>query len=374
MMTKIKKRDRGLRGFKAADSAICCITKEEYGLIYYGYPIGELASKSTFEETTFLLLNGELPTNTQLAQWKEALVNYREMPELLKKVLDNLPANAHPMDVTRTAVSVLGIAKPEETYDDVQPAVRLLGVLPTVLGYISSRIQGKEFRPSSEEKSLAGYLLEMLTGHPPTETERKMMDASLILYAEHDLTASTFSSRVCAATMADYYACITNGIATLSGKLHGGANEAVINYLTTFDSVKQAEETIRSMLERKERVIGFGHPVYITKDPRNHIIKGWARKLSEEKNDMHLFEIAEAVEKIMQEEKNLFANLDFYSGTSYYLAGIKTSLYTPIFVLSRSSGWSAHIFEQRADDVLIRPVANYIGVAKRHYVPIDERE
>ncbi|MHA2334677.1 MAG: citrate/2-methylcitrate synthase [Candidatus Hodarchaeales archaeon] len=351
----------------------CCITKEEYGLIYYGYPIGELAEKSTFEETTYLLLNGELPTQKQLTQWTERIIACRKMPELLKKVLDCIPATAHPMDVTRTAVSVLGIAEPEKTYEDVQPAVRLLGVLPAIIGYISARLRGKEFKPDSEEKTIAGYLLEMLIGRTPTETERKMMDASLILYAEHGLTASTFSARVCAATMADYYGCITNGIATLSGKLHGGANEAVVEMLSKFDSVAQAEETVKNMLKNREKVIGFGHPVYISGDPRNPMIKEWARRLAEEKNEMKLFAIADAVETLMGEEKNLFANLDFYSGTSYYLTGIEIPLYTPIFVLSRSSGWSAHVFEQRSENVLIRPVANYTGTSKREYMPIEQR-
>ena len=274
------------------------------------------------------------------------------------------------MDVLRTGVSVLGIAEPEGSIEDGKAsAVRLLGALPSMLGcwYLGAA------PVEAEVESFAGYTMRMLKEDPPTDLEIQMMNSSLILYAEHELNASTFTARVCASTLADFYSCITGAIGTLSGPLHGGANEQAMELISRFEDPEDAAQGVRDMLARRELIMGFGHGVYRVRDPRNAIIKAWARKLSEARNDMKLFEISEAIENVMWEEKHLFANLDFYSATAYHMAGIETGLFTPVFVVSRTSGWAAHVIEQRADNKLIRPLANYTGPEDREFVSIDGR-
>ena len=375
-MGKIKqaKDTTGLRGVRAGNTAICTVGVEGVGLLYRGYSIEDLAANSTFEEVSYLLLNGELPTRKQLSEWEEKLRAGRMLPEPIKEILEKFPADAHPMDVLRTGVSALGILEPEPEGDiGINTAVRILGVLPSILGYWYLTSRGKEVPLDSDEKTFAGYVMQMVTGRKPTDIERQMMNVSLILYAEHEFNASTFTARVCASTLSDFHSCITAAIGTLKGPLHGGANEKAYYLVSSFKDPEDAIKGVKEKLARKEKIMGFGHAVYAERDPRNAIIKEWARKLSEEKGDMKMFEISEAIEKTMWEEKRLFANLDFYSATAYHMAGIETKMFTPIFVLSRSSGWSAHIIEQRQNNKLIRPLANYVGPEERPYVPIDQR-
>ncbi|MFX1337646.1 MAG: citrate/2-methylcitrate synthase [Promethearchaeota archaeon] len=372
-MNEIKKRESGLRGYEVTNSAICSITD---GLLYRGYPIEQLAKLSTFEETSYLILNGELPTKNNLSDWSEKLIKYRRIPELVKMVMDHIPSNAHPMDVIRTGVSVLGIAKPERPTVPLKSVLRVLGVLPSIMGYWYARARGKIFNIKNiEEVTYSGYLLKMIK-EEYIEVERKMINTSLILYAEHELNASTFSARVCSSTAADYYACITNAICSLSGPKHGGANEAVLNLISKFNSPDEAVEGVRNLLNTNQKVPGFGHPVYLSEDPRSSIIKEWAYRISTEKKDTKLYDIGTAIEGIMHNECKdpcTFPNLDFYSAIAYSGAEIETVLFTPLFVISRACGWSAHILEQRIINELLRPIANYIGVEKRRYLPIAER-
>lgn len=372
-MSKIKERDSGLRGLKVTKSSICSISD---GLKYRGYSIESLAEQSSFEETSYLLLNRELPNQDQLKEWSQKLKKYRKIPELVKMVMDHIPSDAHPMDVIRTGVSVLGIAHPEVSSNPLKTVLRVLGVLPSIIGYWYARSRGKIFSVKTiEEDTYSGYLLRMIKDEY-SETERKMMDTSLILYAEHELNASAFSARVCSATGADYYACITNAICALSGPKHGGANEAVLKMLSKFKTPEQAIKDVEVMLLNNEKVPGFGHPVYLTEDPRSNFIKIMAHKVAKKKNDMKLFEIGEAAEILMFnkcKDPCTFPNLDFYSAIAYSVANIESILFTPIFVISRAVGWSAHILEQREINELIRPMANYIGHEERNYTSIEER-
>ncbi len=370
-MAKIKefKSDStiGLRGVKAVNTALCSLSVEGMKLSYLGYPLEQLAGMSTFEEVSYLLINGKLPTRNQLSNWTEELIKNRPLLPFVKTLLEKMPKN-NPMAVLRTAVSLLGNEEPEQENDGKKASVRLLGVLPTVLGYWQNKNVS-----DSEENTMAGYLLHMLMGPPPAKIERDMMNCSLILYAEHELAASTFTARVCASTLSDFHSCIVSGIGTLAGPLHGGANEAALNLLSRFRNAEEARTGVKRMLKNKEIVMGFGHAVYKEIDPRSSIIKEWAHKLCVEKKETRLFEIAEAIERVMRDEKDLFPNLDYYTAVAYTTAGISPSLFTPIFAISRCSGWSAHILEQRASNKLVRPLANYVGHEERDYIPIDER-
>ncbi len=364
----------GLRGIKAGNTAICTVGKEGHGLHYRGYSIEELAKKSSFEEVSYLLIQGELPTPIQLDGWSARLRENRRLPDGVKRVLDTFPAEAHPMDVLRTGVSTLGIVEPEGSAEDGETsAVRLLGTLPSMLGYWYLGSRGKEAPLDAEVPSHAEYVMSMLKEEASSDLERRMMNSSLILYAEHEFNASTFTARVCASTLADFYSCMTGAIGALSGPLHGGANERAMELISNFDDAQEAARGVRAMLAQRQIIMGFGHGVYTVGDPRNGIIKAWAHELSEARDRMKLFEISEAIEKVMWDEKRLFPNLDFYSATAYHMAGIETPLFTPIFVIGRASGWAAHVMEQRADNRLIRPLAHYTGPDDREYVPIDER-
>ncbi len=358
----------GLRGVKAGNTSICTVGAEGHGLHYRGYAIEDLAQNACFEEIVHLLLWDALPTERELDALKSQLRAHRQLPDLVVRVLSSLPSDAHPMDVLRTGVSALGIAEPEQDLADTV-AVRLLGALPSMLGVWHL---GADVLDVDVDEH-ATYILHMLKEQTPSELECRMMDASLILYAEHEFNASTFTARVCASTLADFYGCITGAIGTLSGPLHGGANERAMELIEQFKTPEDAAMGVREMLARKELIMGFGHGVYRVRDPRNAIIKNWARQVSEAMGDMSLYEISEAIEQVMWEEKKLFPNLDFYSATAYHMAGIETALFTPIFVLSRCSGWAAHVMEQRADNKLIRPLAEYTGVEARDYVPLKER-
>lgn len=374
-MTKIKKTG-GLEGIIVGDTAICTVGKEGIGLTYRGYDIHDLAEHSTFEEVAYLLIYGDLPTLTQLQAYRDKLIKLRRLPNELKSLLETIPSSAHPMEVLRTSVSMLGTLESEsQQYNGHQIADRLIACTPSMLLYWyqfhrnNIRIETWD----SEEQTVAGYFLHLLHNKKPSEEQRRAVDVSLILYAEHELNASTFAARVTASTESDFYSSIVSAIGTLRGPLHGGANEEAMRLITLFKTADQAEAGIKEMLAKKTKIMGFGHRVYKVSDPRSDIIKAWSHKLSAQARDGYLYSVSERIEKIMWDEKKLFPNLDFYSATAYHFCGIPTPLFTPIFVMSRLSGWSAHIFEQRANNRLIRPEANYIGPAPRSFPSIQER-
>lgn len=367
----------GLRGINVGTTSICPVGEEDdVGLTYRGYAIEELAKSSTYEEVSYLLINGDLPTEKQLNDWIDQLIKNRFLPPLIREVLDSLPLSTHPMDMLRTCISLLGNIEPESNFEGKPQAIRILGILPSIIGYWVAKTSSRDIQVpfNSSEKTIAGYLLHMIYGTEPSELNRKMMDTSLILYAEHELAASTYATRVCASTLSDYYSCVISGIGTLAGPLNGGANEAAIKLLLTFTDSDDAEKKIRQQLDDKALIMGFGHAVYADYDPRSLIVKEIARKMSIEQPKYHLlFSIAETVEKIMWEEKRIFPNLDFYTATVYHMAQIDTSIFTPLFVVSRSSGWAAHILEQRMTNKLIRPTAKYIGPPEREYIQLNQR-
>ncbi|MFW9777785.1 MAG: citrate/2-methylcitrate synthase [Candidatus Heimdallarchaeota archaeon] len=365
----------GLRGINVGYTKICPVGEEGIGLSYRGYPIEILARNSNFEEVSYLLVHGELPTQKQLRDWKSQIVNARVIPKQIMDLLDNLPPTTHPMSVLRTGISTLGTLEPEKDHEGIPQAIRILGILPSLIGYWETRrgIRDKRNLFHTNEDTIAGYLLQMLTGTSPDHLDREMLDKSLILYAEHEFAASTFALRVCASTLADYYSCVATAIGTLSGPLNGGANEAAIKFMLQFTDADDAERGVREKLANRELIFGFGHAVYAGHDPRSKIIKEIAENLSNARPKLrNLFEIATRIENVM-EEKGMYPNLDFYTSTAYYMANIDIPLFTPIFVVSRFSGWAAHILEQRAHNKLIRPTAEYIGPIDRNYIPIEQR-
>jgi 2-methylcitrate synthase len=374
-MTAPSPAGTGLRGISAGKTSISTVGKEGVGLTYRGYDVVDLAAHATFEEVAYLLFHGELPTETQLESYEGTLRGPRALPSALRAVLERIPPDAHPMDVLRTACSLLGTLEPERDFTQ-QHAVanRLLAVFPAALLYWHHFTgRGTRIETQSDERGIAGHFLRLLHGRAPSDLERRAMDASLILYAEHEFNASTFAARVSAATLSDMYSAVTGAIGTLRGPLHGGANEAAMALIERFDSPSAAVAGVDQMLARKEKIMGFGHAVYKTSDPRNPVIKSWAEKLAASAGHSRLFEISAAIEAHMWEKKRLFANLDFYSACAYHCLGVPTSLFTPIFVLARTAGWTAHVIEQRADNRLIRPTADYTGPAKRAFVPIEKR-
>lgn len=378
---KVAKKVGGLAGISAGESAICtCGTG--HGLNYRGYDIYDLAEHCEFEEVAYLLLKEKLPNKAELESFKKELIAARSLPKELKEVLKLLPKDAHPMDIMRTACSTLGCLEREE-YDVFKAqfpnqqriGTRLLGIFPSVLTFWHHyHASGKEISTESSQDSIAGYFLESLHQKEPKELWVKAMHASLILYAEHEFNASTFTARVITATMSDVYAGITGAIGALRGPLHGGANEAAMELISEFSTPDQATQGILDKLARKDKIMGFGHRVYVEKDPRNVVIKAWSKKLSEDVKDTKgLYPISEAIEKVMWEQKKLFPNLDFYSASAYHFMGIPTPYFTPIFIFSRTAGWLAHIFEQRGNNKLIRPSSQYIGPENKAFVPMDKR-
>ena len=365
----------GLEGIVAGRSAIATVGKAGHGLTYRGYSIDDLAENATFEEVAYLLIYGQLPTSAELATYTSRLVSLRTIPEALKLVLQRIPKQAHPMDVLRTACSFLGTLEPELDFSQQQDlADRLLALFPGILCYwYAYHYQGKEISGETEEKTTGGHFLHLLHGKKPAKLQSDMMNVSLILYAEHEFNASTFAARVTAATLSDFYSAITSAIGTLRGPLHGGANEAAMELIARFQSPDDAEKKLMILLENKAKIMGFGHRVYKDCDPRSDIIKSWSKKLAQAQNDMQLYLISERVEAVMRREKKLFPNLDFYSASAYHYCRIPTPLFTPIFVMSRITGWSAHVFEQRADNRLIRPTSEYIGPELRPFVPVYAR-
>lgn len=371
----MENNNAGLAGVVAGQSAIATVGKAGKGLNYRGYSIEDLAAHASFEEVAYLLIYGKLPTQQELAAYFEKLFHLRALPTALKEVLEHIPANAHPMDVLRTGCSFLGTLEPENNFkQQYDIAERLLAIFPGMLCYwYMFAQQGKRISEFSEEKTIGGHFLRLLHGKEPNPLFVDMMNVSLILYAEHEFNASTFAARVTSATLSDFYSAITSAIGTLRGPLHGGANEMAMSLIEQFKTPDEAEQGLLRMLAQKEKIMGFGHRVYRDCDPRSDIIKVWSKRLGEMKRDLSLYFISERIETVMRREKGLFPNLDFYSASAYHYAGIPTPLFTPIFVISRITGWSAHIFEQRADNRLIRPSSEYTGPEPRSFVDIDQR-
>ena len=371
----VNKKTGGLAGVVAGKTALCTVGKEGAGLTYRGYDIYDLADNASFEEVAFLLLYGYLPNRDELDSYIAKLKSMRGLPEKLRTLLEMIPADAHPMDVQRTAVSFLGNIEPEGGFENQNDtADRLLACLPSMLLYWHRfHKDGKRIDTETDDDGVAGHFLHMLHDKTPSEFHRKCLDTTLILYAEHEFNASTFAARVITGTLSDMHSAVTGAIGALRGPLHGGANEAAMELILKFSSPQEATRGVLDMLERRELIMGFGHRVYTTSDPRNSVNKKMSRALAEEKGDLTLYEVSEAIEKVMWDEKKLFANADFFAASVYHFMGIPTYLFTPIFVCSRISGWTAHVMEQRADNKLIRPAADYIGPGLQEFVPIDKR-
>jgi len=371
-MTKTKE---GLRGQTAGETTIATVGKEGHGLTYRGYKIEDLAAHAKFEEVAYLLLYGKLPTQAELDAYLKKLRGLRALPQALKETLEKIPATSHPMDVMRTGCSMLGNLEPENGFEHEHDAAdRMLACFPAICCYwYHFSHNGKKIDTELDDATLAGYFLHLLHGKPANDDAIQCMNTSLILYAEHEFNASTFAARVCCATRSDIYSAVTAAIATLRGPLHGGANEAAMELVEQFKTPEAAREGVEKMLAAKKLIMGFGHAVYRESDPRNAIIKKWSEKLSATAEDGYLFAVSEAVEKLMWDEKKLFPNADFYSATAYHFLGIPTKLFTPIFVMSRLTGWCAHIFEQREHNHIIRPNADYIGPEEQDWLSIEKR-
>ncbi len=375
-MVHKKLEGAGLRGQVAGKTAICTVAAPgREGLTYYGYDVRDLAEHCEFEEVAWLLFHGELPTATELGEYKANLRALRELPDALTEVLERIPATAHPMDVLRTGVSMLGNLETETDFaQQYDLADRLLATLPGMVTYwYRFSHDGVRVDLTTGADSIGGHFLQLLHGRAPSALHEKVMHISLILYAEHEFNASTFTARVCASTLSDLHSCITGAIGSLRGPLHGGANEAAMAMIEHWESPAEAERELLARLARKEKVMGFGHAIYTESDPRNEVIKGWARKLGEEVGGQVLYPVSERCEEVMWREKKLFCNADFFHASAYHFMGIPTSLFTPIFVMSRTTGWAAHVFEQRADNRIIRPSAEYIGPDARKVVPLSQR-
>ena len=369
-----KKKTGGLAGIVAGETAISA-AGGAHNLEYRGYSIYDLAEHCEFEEVAYLLVHGELPNKKQLTDYKKQLKTLRDMPKLLKEVLERIPKDAHPMDVMRTATSFLGNIEPEnKQHDQIAVTDRMLGIYPAILAYWWHYVQsGRRIECVTDAEGIADHFLTLLHGKKPSALHKKAMNVSLILYAEHEFNASTFAARVITSTLSDIYSAITGAIGALRGPLHGGANEAAMELIGKFKSPADATAGVKAMMASKQLIMGFGHRVYTEADPRNVVIKSWSKKLADDAGNKTLYPVSEAIEKLMWDEKHLFPNLDFYSASTYHLMGIPTPLFTPVFVMSRVSGWAAHVFEQRAHNKLIRPSADYTGPDARAFVALEKR-
>ncbi|NDY94525.1 bifunctional 2-methylcitrate synthase/citrate synthase [Wenzhouxiangella limi] len=370
-----KNTGAGLRGQSAGQTAICTVGAAGNSLRYRGYAVDDLAENASFNEVAHLILKGHLPDADELAAYSARLRALRGLPAALKEVLERIPASAHPMDVLRTGCSFLGNLETEADFSRQQDvADRLLAAFPSMITYwYRYSHDGVRIEVETDDDGIGGHFLHLLRGEKPNALHARVMDVSLILYAEHEFNASTFTARVCASTLSDLHSCVTGAIGSLRGPLHGGANEMAMAMIEKYRSPEEARADVLRMLEAKEKIMGFGHAVYREKDPRNAIIREWSRKLAEDVGDTVLFPVSEVVEKTMWEEKKLFANADFYHASAYHFMGIPTGLFTPIFVMSRVTGWCAHVMEQRENNRIIRPGADYTGPDPRPVPPIDQR-
>ncbi len=374
-MAEKKLEGAGLRGQVAGKTSLSTVGKAGKGLTYRGYEIEVLAEKATFEEVAYMLLYGNLPNKEEYSSYTDKLKKLRALPNELKGVLENIPASAHPMDVMRTGCSMLGNLEPEGDFKNQNSSAdRILASLASIIVYwYKFSHEGKKVNLETDFETIGGHFLSLLTDKDPSEDDTRCLDTSLILYAEHGFNASTFTARTCASTLSDIHSCITGAIGTLRGPLHGGANEAAMEMIEQYSSREEAHKAVLEMLENKEKIMGFGHAVYSSEDPRNKIIKSWAEKLSKSGRDETLYQVSEEIEKTMDEEKNMFANTDFFMASAYHYLGIPTKLFTPLFVIGRTAGWAANIFEQRADNRIIRPSEEYIGPDHSEWVPLEDR-